>query len=958
MPSAVPANAQYWMYTASQGWVQVPIQSINGNTVTLKLTDGGTGDAINHPDDKIVDIGGIGYVLPTINLNPTSGQHGSTVTVSGSNFEPNTLVHISVAGAGQVAATTSDATGAISSSFIVPPVAIGNVTVYATDGVNTAQATLTILSSVPSVSVSPSSWTMDAGQSETFAASASGGSGSYTGYQWYVNGVSQFGATASTFSFTPGSAGSYSITATVTDSSSMTSLQSNAATVTVNASPTVSIAPAGPLTMDVGQVQAFTATPSGGTGTLSYQWYLDGSAVGTNSASYSYTAALGSHSVTCRVTDSAPTPVTSPASNAVSVTVYSALVAPTVTPAPGTVDQGQTSSLTSTVVSTGSGGYVYQWLEMAPSGSYVAVGSNSASFSFVTTGSTATGVWSFELQVTDSASAVVTSNSVSVTVYVAPTVSVSPASTTLDIGQSQVFIATPSGGTGNYTTYQWYVNGSQQSGQFASTFTFATLSTGSYSITAGVTDNSSTTSVQSTAASVTVNASPTVSIAPVGPLSLDAGQVQAFTASASGGTGTLSYQWFLDGSAVGSNSASYSYTAAGTSHSVTCKVTDSASTPVTSSASNAVSVTVYSALVAPTVTPAPGTVDQGQTCSLTSTVVSTGSGGYIYQWFEMAPGGSYVAVGTGLTSFSFVTTGSTATGVWSFKLQVTDSNGAAVTSSAATVTVSSTSTATISLNPTSGSQGATVQVTGSNFEPNAIIHISVAGIGEVSSTTAASDGSFAVNYVIPNGISLGNVAVTASDGIKSAQTTLTVLQPGEAQTTTTVSGNSVTVDQTGQTGVSVTVTGPSLSDGSQVTVTTQNYGMSSPAGITGALSVGTTFFDVQVLKTGGGTFGNDVIVTVSLTDPSFTSDMNIYYYTGSGWQTADNQHFDMATYTITGDIPASALSGTPVAVGTMKSSTAGLTLSATSLLIIIVMIVAVVVILGMLFVYMKKRKAK
>src|SRR5208283_2357104 len=97
------------------------------------------------------------------------------------------------------------------------------------------------------------------------------------------------------------------------------SVTSSAATVTVSASPTVSIAPTGPLTMDVGQVQAFTATASGGTGTRSYQWYLDGVAVGTNSASYSYTAAGTAHSVTCTVTDSASTPVTSPASNAVSV---------------------------------------------------------------------------------------------------------------------------------------------------------------------------------------------------------------------------------------------------------------------------------------------------------------------------------------------------------------------------------------------------------------------------------------------------------------------------------------------------------------------------------------------------------------------------------------------------------------------------------------------------------------
>ena len=53
-----------------------------------------------------------------------------------------------------------------------------------------------------------------------------------------------------------------------------------------------------------------------------------------------------------------------------------------------------------------------------------------------------------------------------------------------------------------------------------------------------------------------------------------------------------SYQWYLDAVAVGDNSVTYSYTVAGASHLVTCKVTDSASSPVTSLASNAVSVTV------------------------------------------------------------------------------------------------------------------------------------------------------------------------------------------------------------------------------------------------------------------------------------------------------------------------------------------------------------------------------
>ena len=125
-----------------------------------------------------------------------------------------------------------------------------------------------------------------------------------------------------------GLSGSYSITVTVTDSLGVTSAQSSAASVTVAASPTVAVAPVGPVTLDVGQVKVFTATASGGSGTIHYQWYVDGSAVGTDSASYSYTAGGASHSVTCRVTDSASVPVTSAASNAVSITVNPALVAP------------------------------------------------------------------------------------------------------------------------------------------------------------------------------------------------------------------------------------------------------------------------------------------------------------------------------------------------------------------------------------------------------------------------------------------------------------------------------------------------------------------------------------------------------------------------------------------------------------------------------------------------------
>ncbi len=234
------------------------------------------------------------------------------------------------------------------------------------------------------VSISPTSATLDIGQSKMFSATPNGGSGTYTSYQWYVDGSAQSSQTASTFSFAPASAGSYSITATVNDSSDTTSAKSQAATVTVN----------------------------------------------------------------------------------------SALVASTASASLGTVDRGQTSSLTLPSVTTGTSPYTYQWIETGPSDSSFSniTGATLASYSFVTSSSTATGTWLFEVQVTDSASTPVV--------------------------------------------------------------------------------------VTSTAASVTVNVAPTVSIAPVGPLTLTVGEVQAFTATTSGGSGTLSYQWYLDGAAVGTNSAS------------------------------------------------------------------------------------------------------------------------------------------------------------------------------------------------------------------------------------------------------------------------------------------------------------------------------------------------------------------------------------------------------------------
>ncbi|MGA3060664.1 MAG: hypothetical protein ABSD92_09880 [Candidatus Bathyarchaeia archaeon] len=208
----------------------------------------------------------------------------------------------------------------------------------------------------------------------------------------------------------------------------------------------VSIAPSS-VTMDAGQSQAFTATVSGGN-TETYQWYLDSSAVsGATSSSYSYTAATGSHSVYVKVTDSVNGPITS---NTASVNVNAA---PTVTvlPTSWSMDMGQQKTFSATA-SGGSGSYSsYQWYVDS-----ILQGGTGSSFTY-SPGS---------------------SGSHSITVKVT--------SGTMDMGQQKTFIATASGGSGSYSSYQWYVDSILQGGT-GSSFTYSPGSSGSHSITVKVT---------------------------------------------------------------------------------------------------------------------------------------------------------------------------------------------------------------------------------------------------------------------------------------------------------------------------------------------------------------------------------------------------------------------------------------------------------------------------------------
>lgn len=67
-------------------------------------------------------------------------------------------------------------------------------------------------------------------------------------------------------------------------------------------------------------------------------------------------------------------------------------------------------------------------------------------------------------------------------------VTISPCSATLDVGQSQLFKSSVTGGTSLYT-YHWCLNGAPFSGATNSTWTFTPTSPGSYTVYVKVTDS-------------------------------------------------------------------------------------------------------------------------------------------------------------------------------------------------------------------------------------------------------------------------------------------------------------------------------------------------------------------------------------------------------------------------------------------------------------------------------------
>ncbi|MBK8674685.1 MAG: hypothetical protein IPN93_17350 [Bacteroidetes bacterium] len=307
-----------------------------------------------------------------------------------------------------------------------------------------------------SVAIAPTSTNICAGTNVTFTATPiNGGTPSY---QWKLNG-NNVGTNSPTYSNNTLTNGN-TVTCIMTSSLSCVTgspATSNTITMTVNPIVAASVAIAPTATnVCAGTNVTFTATPTNGGTTPSYQWKLNGVNVGTNSPTYSYNALTNLVPVTCVMTSNAACVTGSPAtSNSVAIVVNPS-VAASVAIAPTATNVCAGTNVTFTATPTNGGTTPsYQWKL-----NDVNVGTNSPTYSY----NALTNLVPVTCVMTSNAACVTgspaTSNSVAIVVNpsVAASVAIAPTATNVCAGTNVTFTATPTNG-GTTPSYQWKLNG-------------------------------------------------------------------------------------------------------------------------------------------------------------------------------------------------------------------------------------------------------------------------------------------------------------------------------------------------------------------------------------------------------------------------------------------------------------------------------------------------------------------
>ena len=508
-------------------------------------------------------------VNSSLSLLPVSGSVdvGQTITVQANGYGSSLLVSTFTLGPYPLyctsattgnctgGAATTDPAGSLVATTTVPSVsASGSYSVKLADTAgNNATAMIHVYTDPTVATPSASRPSVDLGQSVTFSAVASFGTGSYS-YAWLGLPTGCVGSQPATVC-TPSGAGSYSVSVRVTDSDGQ-SVTSGPLGFVVYTDPTVSTPSATPVSGQVDGGQTVTFATAAQLGTLTYTSYTwSGLPAGCTGSSASVACAgpnlpPGTYLVSVTVTDS--NSYASAASGSLSFVVLADPTVSTPSATPASADVGQSVTF-SAAAAFGSGLYTYTWTGLP-------TGCSGTTPNLAPCRLTSEGVFMVRMTVTDSNNLTVTSAALTFTVFSDPTVSVSADRTSVDVGAQVNLVATAGLGSGGYT-YSWadLPNGCRGT---TATIACSPAAPGKGSVTVKITDSNGVAALSSAvllivAPALSVNISAT-------PSSPTTGHGVTFASNISGGTAPLAYAWaFGDGSSGSGPTVTHTFGSAG-----------------------------------------------------------------------------------------------------------------------------------------------------------------------------------------------------------------------------------------------------------------------------------------------------------------------------------------------------------------------------------------------------------
>lgn len=448
---------------------------------------------------------------------------------------------------------------------------------------------------VSSISITASSTNICSGTSVTFTAAPTL-PGTNPIYQWQKNGIN---VGTNSPSYTDAGLNNGDVIKCLMTSNdpcvSSPNVYSNSITMTVSSyvTPTVSISTSF-TTICSGASVTFTATTTNGGSTPVYQWKKNGVNVGTNSNTYNDATLNNGDAITCILTSNA--------SCTSSPTATSNVIAMTVQQAPSIAITASSTSICSgtpvtfsATVANGASSPSYQW---KLNGINIGSGTPTYTSSTLLNGDIISCVY------LDNSTCIsppgVSSNTIQMQVGspVIPAISIT-GSSTICIGTAVTFTAAPTNG-GTAPIYQWQKNGVNV-GTNSATYTDAALNNGDVIVCILSSNAPCATSPNATSSSIVMtvnNAPPSLTINSTA-TNICSGTLVTFSASVTSTVGTPTYLWKLNGSNVGSNSASYISGTLANGDIITCVYTDNSSCiPASGVASNTIQMQVT-----PSVTP-------------------------------------------------------------------------------------------------------------------------------------------------------------------------------------------------------------------------------------------------------------------------------------------------------------------------------------------------------------------